>query len=483
MTVPVHSDEPRLPVTEILSQWVANLELDAVPTPVLERAKHLILDGIGCGLVGARAPWSRTAAQSISEYEPAGYCRIIGETQKYGPLAAALANGAFIQAMELDDYHSQAPLHSASIVLPALLAGVEAQKNRAGHDPVAVSGAAFLLAAVAGFETGPRVGKAMYGSDLLSRGWHSGPVFGSPTSAAATGKLFGLEAADIESAMGIACTQAGGLMSAQYEGMVKRMQHAFAARNGLQAALLARSGYKGMKKVLERPYGGFLAMFSSGNGRTPAYNIEEVIEGLGTDWQTQAIRFKLYACVGGCHGQIEVLQRLQEENPERFADDKLEEIEAITVYLSAPIYAHDGWQPERPITATGAQMSAAYIGAVQLVHRQVLPAQFEAEVLDREEVWTLARKTICHHSEEFDKPDHICGARVVIRFSDGFVLEGATPYPKGYNPPLDNADIRDKFRRLAGSVLEAKKVAAIEKAVLQLESLEDVEELLGLLEG
>ncbi|RAL03091.1 MmgE/PrpD family protein [Aspergillus ibericus CBS 121593] len=478
-----HTTEDPLPVTEFLSKWIASLDLDSIPLFVRERAKHLILDGIGCGLVGARAPWSRTATQSIHEYEPSGYCRIIGEKQKHGPLAAALANGAFIQAMELDDYHSQAPLHSASIVLPALFAAVEAQKHRSGYDPVAVSGATFLLAAIAGFETGPRVGKAMYGSDLLSRGWHSGPVFGSPASAAATGKLFGLDATGIESAMGIACTQAGGLMSAQYEGMVKRMQHAFAARNGLQAGLLARSGYLGMKKVLERPYGGFLAMFSAGNERTPGYQVEEVVKGLGKEWETEVIRFKLYACVGGCHGQIEVLQRMQEQYPERFAREKLGEVESITVYLSAPIYAHDGWPPQRPITATGAQMSAAYIGAVQLVDRQVLPAQFEEGALDREEVWALARKTTCLHSAEFDQPDHICGARVVVRFADGWEVEEATPFPKGYDPPLDNADIRDKFRRLAGSVVDVKTVAAIEQKVLQLEGVEDVEELLSLLGG
>jgi 2-methylcitrate dehydratase PrpD len=32
-------------------------------------------------------------------------------------------------------------------------------------------------------------------------------------------------------------------MSAQFESMVKRMQHGFASRNGLTAAALAASGY------------------------------------------------------------------------------------------------------------------------------------------------------------------------------------------------------------------------------------------------
>jgi hypothetical protein len=91
----------------------------------------------------------------------------------------------------------------------------------------------FLLAYLVGLEVGPCVGNALYGKNILSVGWHSGPVFGSSASAAAASKLLGLPASQIEDALGIACTQACGLMSAQCESEVKRMQHGFAARNGL----------------------------------------------------------------------------------------------------------------------------------------------------------------------------------------------------------------------------------------------------------
>ena len=171
----------------------------------------------------------------------------------------------------------------------------------------------------------------MYGSQLLSRGWHSGPVFGSPASAAASSKLLDLSPVVTESAIGIACTQAGGLMSAQYEGMIKRVQHAFAARNGLFGALLANTGYVGIKKVFERPYGGFLAMFSAGNGQNPQWKIHEVVSELGKRWEIERICVKMYACVGGCHGQIEVIERLQQTCPARFSPEELSKISRITV--------------------------------------------------------------------------------------------------------------------------------------------------------
>ena len=55
----------------------------------------------------------------------------------------------------------------------------------------------------------------------------------------------------------IACTEAGGLMSAQYQGTIKGAQHATAARNGLLGALLARTGYVGMKKGSGKVIGRF----------------------------------------------------------------------------------------------------------------------------------------------------------------------------------------------------------------------------------
>src|SRR6202040_1840750 len=69
---------------------------------------------------------------------------------------------SFIQGFELDDYHPLAPLHSNSLVLPAMLAAAP----HVGR----VSGARFLLGAILGYETGPRVGQALNGLEMLSRG-------------------------------------------------------------------------------------------------------------------------------------------------------------------------------------------------------------------------------------------------------------------------------------------------------------------------
>ena len=208
-----------------LCDWLQRLKLDAVPPAVQARAKHLILDGIACALVGAKLPWSETAVETVLRFEGSGDKTIIGWGRTAGGPVAALLNGTFIQGFELDDFHPRGPLHSASVVLPSLLACAE-QLGGVGGDR-------FLVAAIAGFEVGPRVGMALHGSQMLSRGWHSGSVFGPSASAAAAGVLLGLDAARLEDALGLAATQSAGLMAAQFEAMCKRMHHGFAARNGL----------------------------------------------------------------------------------------------------------------------------------------------------------------------------------------------------------------------------------------------------------
>src|ERR1700742_1129385 len=245
-----------------LATWLAGTRLADVPLRVREHAKHLILDGVACALVGAQLPVSRTGVQAITALDDAGTGALIGwGTRTTSAPSAAMLNSSFIQGFELDDYHPVAPLHSNSLVLPAMLG--------AAHQITPVSGARFLLGAILGYESGARVGEALGALEMLPRGWHSGVVFGTLSAAAAAGTIYGLDAAGFEDAFGMAATQSCGLMSAQFESMVKRMQHGFAARNGLTAAALAAGGYTGIKRVFERRYGGDLTTFRHGHATHP----------------------------------------------------------------------------------------------------------------------------------------------------------------------------------------------------------------------
>src|ERR1700678_2508025 len=325
-----------------LATWVAKTTLDDVPASVRDRAKHLILDGIGCALVGAQLPVSRIGVQGVTALDSAGDVALVGwGGRATSATSAAMLNSSFIQGFELDDYHPLAPLHSNSLVLPAMLAAAQ----RVGR----VSGERFLLGAILGYETGPRVGEALGGLDMLSRGWHSGVVFGPLSAAAAAGTLYGLDAAGVEDAFGMAATQSCGLMSAMYESMVKRMQHGFASRNGLTAAALAAAGYVGIKRVFERPYGGWLAVFGEGHHTYP----EAIYAGLGQLWETERIAVKPYSAMGLLHAAIDAALELRPKA-------NVSQIQRIDIDMGDAAYSHGGWKAERPLQGIGAQMNDAY---------------------------------------------------------------------------------------------------------------------------
>lgn len=360
-------------------------------------------------------------------------------------------------------------MHLNSIILPALFSAATKAKST-------VNGALFLLAYLVGLEVGPRVGNALYGSHMLSVGWHSGAVFGPPASSTAVSKLLDLPADLIEDAVGIACTQAGGLMSAQYESEVKRMQHGFAARNGLFGALMARSGYVGIKKVLERPYGGYLATFGKGIGRDPPYLLDEVTKGLGSTWKTHTVRVKPYAAMAGTHGTIDCIRKLQEDYPDRMKD--LASITSIKYEMAEAAFHHGGWKAKRPITSTGAQMNNAYVAATQMVDQRVLPAEFGQDKLDRDLVWDLVNKSTCQQNNEFTWDQ-----KATITFKDNQILTTIVKAPRGVNPVLSNEEIVDKWRHLTIDIIDDEKRSKIEGVIMNLELVENVLELAQLLSG
>src|ERR1700722_15980753 len=449
-----------------LATWVAKTTLDDVPASVRDRAKYLVLDGIGCALVGAQLPWSRIGVEGVTALDDAGDSALIGwDGRATSATSAAMLNSSFIQGFELDDYHPLAPLHSNSLVLPAMLAAAP----RVGR----VSGERFLLGAILGYETGPRVGQALGGLDMLSRGWHSGVVFGPIPAAAAAGTLYGLDAARFEDAFGMAATQSCGLMSAMYESMVKRMQHGFASRNGLTAAALAAAGYVGIKRVFEREYGGWLAVFGEGHRTYP----EAIYAGLGNLWETERIAVKAYSCMGLLHAAVDAALELRSKV-------HISQVQRIDIDMAEAAYSHGGWKAERPLEVIGAQMNVAYVVAVALLDGDVLVDQFTQARINSDDVWALIDQTVTHHEKVYEHhPAHEqITTQVRLTFKDGSPRAAKVVHPRGTGDRnLTNAEIRDKYIKLTRRAVSAERQAAIEKAVLGIDTLSDVAQLTALL--
>ena len=61
-----------------LATWLAATDLNDVPVSVREHAKHLMLDGVGCALVGAQLPVSRKGVEGVTALDDAGSAALIG---------------------------------------------------------------------------------------------------------------------------------------------------------------------------------------------------------------------------------------------------------------------------------------------------------------------------------------------------------------------------------------------------------------------
>lgn len=126
-------------------------------------------------------------------------------------------------------------------------------------------------------------------------------------------------------------------------------------------------------------------------------------------------------------------------------------------------------------------MSTRYTVAAQLLDRAVLMNQFKSENLNRDDLWQLIDKIDCVWDREFDKLS-AWHTRVTVDFGNGYAVSHEVSGPKTYDDPLSNEGIRTKWSMLADSVLDVARKAQIEEIVLNLESLDDISQLIRLLE-
>src|SRR5438067_1524958 len=108
-------------------------------------------------------------------------------------------------------------------------------------------------------------------------------------AAATMGKLLKLDVDQFVNALGLAGSQAAGLMASQYGAMAKRFHSGKAAQNGMLAALLASEGLTGVRNVLEAPYGGFCSTYAE------KYDLGYATNGLGQEFEMLHNGFKRYS--------------------------------------------------------------------------------------------------------------------------------------------------------------------------------------------
>ena len=454
------------PYTRGIAQFVSGLQFDSIPEEVRTRIKLLMLDSLGCALYGADLEWTRILQDKLTKIDTTRDCAVWGTRKKLSAPHAALVNGTQVQGFELDDVHRAGVLHVGAVVLPALISIAEVRPGMSGKE--------FLTAAVAGYEIGPRVGLCM-GPEHIAQGWHSGATLGVFSAAAGAARGLDLDVEKTVHALGIAGTQAAGLMAAQYGAMVKRMHAGRSSQSGLYGALFAEAGFTGIVNVLESEYGGFCTTFSRSTDR---FNLQELTAGFGEIWQTMGVALKFYACVGSNHTTLDALRDMQYERPYQATD-----VHKIVVRGSQVTMDHVGWKYV-PQGLTSAQLNLPYCIGTYLLEGDCGVDQFTEDKVADPERMAYGEKVEVHHDPEITakgaKFRHM--VRVELHLKDGTRMERTVEAARGSEQKFaSEADIVEKFDKLARKALPRTQVEELRDAMLKLEKVSDATRIARLL--
>lgn len=449
--------------TRALASFVSKLRYENIPADVIAKTKACMLDAIGCMLFGSTLQWTRIAIDAALEQGGHPQATIIGTPHRTSVMQAALVNGTAGHAFELDDAHTRASMHAGSVNVSTALAVAEWLENVSGRD--------VLVALVAGYEAGLRVGMAGAGN-VFKRGFHSAAVCGVFAGAATAARLLDLDEERTQHAFGIAGSLAGGLMAAQEGAMVKRLHAGQAARNGVYGALLARRGFTGITNVFEAPFGGF---FSAMTDRSePAALTSE----LGSRWETLAVGFKPYATAGAIHAPLMLLDAIMREY--RLAADDIEHIEVeCTTYCKS----HVGWTYV-PQGVASAQMNLYYALSVMALDRAAMVEQFREGRLNDPLILDFMRRIHIAVDHDFDglgNPFRYATRLRVVTNTGARHERETLQRPGSPDAPLGAEHLREKFNLLASYTLGDSTISELITRVYELDSLDSIRHLIELL--
>ncbi|MBE0478102.1 MmgE/PrpD family protein [Candidatus Aerophobetes bacterium] len=442
-------------VTQTLADFVVKTGYLQLTPDTVEKAKQCFLDWLGSALAGSIEDAARIMVSLIDEEGGVEEATVINHSRKNSCLNAALANAAMSHILELDDTHHGAAYHPAAAVIPSALAACQKEKT---------DGKTFLTSLILGYDASIRIGEAVGPSHYKL--WHTTATCGNFGSCVAAGKVFKLNKDQMINALGNAGTQAGGLWEFLIDGaMSKQLHPAKAAQNGLLAALLARKGFTGARKILEGEKG--FCRVTSEN-----CHFGKITKNLGKDYKIMEVSFKPYASCRHTHSAIDGAKQLitnHELNYKQIAHITL------STYTTALNIA-GGEKSFSPQTAYQAKFSLPFCVALALKYGKVSLDEFSEEKLKDKDIKELMQITRLKVDEKLDAryPEKWpCILEISTR--DGKKYRASVDYPRGSpQNPLSQEELEEKFKELAGKVLSPARIETLLKKVRSLEQIHDM---------
>ena len=426
-----------------------------VPQDARLLVRHCLLDWISVTLPGAQEPLAHMLAEEAREQGGFPQATVIGHGFATSCRQAALVNGAASHALDFDDVNMSFTGHPSVVLVPALLALAEAR---------GASGAAFMTAFVAGYETLCRIGSAV-SPGHYALGFHATGTVGTFGAAAACAHLLQLDADDTAVALGIAATEAAGL-KAMFGTMCKPLHAGKASADGMMAAQLAARGFTSRSDAIESLQG-FAA--THGPDFDPAAGLQEPANGL----HLRSNLFKYHAACYGTHAAIEAARHLRERHGLHAGD-----VRRIVVHAAATC---DGvCNIAQPRTGLEAKFSLRHVVAMALSGTDTADMASFSDQTTNDPALTKLRDRV--QVELVRECNAMTQSEVVIETTDGATLRQRHDcgIPAG-DLAAQQLRLEEKFRAFARPMLDEQACLEVLDLVDRLDELPDLSPLAGLL--
>lgn len=415
-----------------LASFAANLQASDIPSDVMSRAEDLLVDWFGSAIAGkgSRPVEIITQfAQNMSGFNGShlGPSEVLITRKTSSPLLAAMANAAASHVAEQDDVHNGSVFHPATVVFPPALACAQA---------IGASGEELLVASVAGYEVGIRVGEFLGRSHY--KVFHTTGTAGTLAAAAAVGRLLKLSPEQMLNAFGSAGTQSAGLWEFLRDAADSKQLHtAHAASTGLMSAYIAQAGFTGAEHILEGKQGLAAGMSSDSDPN-------KLVDRLGTRWALAETSFKYYASCRHTHPAADALLQVMLANT--LSPNDIANVETLVhqgaIDVLGPV--------TDPATVHQSKFSMGTVLAL-VAHYQFAGLQEFDQHFHDNEICAFRERVTMTLDPEVDGayPQRWIG-KVKVHLKNGQILEGRVDEPKG-DPgnTLTRAEITDKAMRLA----------------------------------
>jgi 2-methylcitrate dehydratase PrpD len=434
--------------TRRLAEYVVNFRLEDCPAEVVHQAKRCTVETVACALGGSRTPLAQAAVRALGRMGDGGPCTVFGLGRRAAPDRAAFVNGVAANALDYD----------GGVVLQGHYGGTVIFATMAMAELAGATGREFVEAVIAAYEVTTRIGEATRPSPehrRLVSGY--GPHQGFAAVVAA-GRLLKLDVERMIHAFGIYGAFAPLPSSAQWNWRNRPLTWTkdmvgWPSVSGINAALLAESGFLGPRTILEGERG-FWRMAASDR-----FVPEAMLDALGERFNIMRLYFKAYPTCRWNQAALDAVRAIMARRGWREPD-----VAAVEVGVARAL-VDQLFEDYEPHNLVDAQFSLPYAVAL-ILHGEVAgPHWYEPPLFDSPAIRATMKKVTLRLDPEIERlfvEKRMAAAVVKVTGADGSVETARVDHAHGdAENPLSDGGLDHKYRKLAAVALDERSVESL----------------------